>query len=255
MIDVSRLSFSYRRSQAVLSEVAFKLEKGQTLSILGPNGCGKTTLLKAILGFLPIEKKTIFINGAPLESYSRDSLARILSYVPQLHGQAFPFKVRDIALMGRTGRRKWGGFDKKDQASADLALERVGVAHLAQRPVTELSGGQRQLVVIARALAQNSEFVLMDEPTSGLDLSNQAMVLKTMRRLHEEEGLSFLMTTHHPEQAFYLGGQVLMVKDGRVIRWGPAQKITTTETVEELYNLEPGLLRRMGLIPSCLGQA
>ncbi|MDR1608057.1 MAG: ABC transporter ATP-binding protein, partial [Deltaproteobacteria bacterium] len=131
---------------------------------------------------------------------------------------------------------------------------KVGVKSLARRPVTELSGGQQQLVIIARALAQDSQFVLMDEPTSGLDLANQTLVLNVMRRL-QNEGLSFLMTTHHPEQAMYLGGQVLMLKAGQIQGWGEAQKLTTVAAVESLYDLEPGLLNRMGLISACLEKA
>ncbi|MDR1607878.1 MAG: ABC transporter ATP-binding protein, partial [Deltaproteobacteria bacterium] len=180
MIEVRRLSFGYCRCAGVLKEISFELNKGQTLSILGPNGCGKTTLLKAILGFLPIRQETIFLNGSPLESYARNSLAKVMSYVPQLRDGVFPYRVRDMVLMGRTGRRHWGGFSSADEKKADEAIDKVGVKSLARRPVTELSGGQQQLVIIARALAQDSQFVLMDEPTSGLDLANQTLVLNVM---------------------------------------------------------------------------
>ncbi|MDR1873253.1 MAG: ABC transporter ATP-binding protein [Deltaproteobacteria bacterium] len=255
MIDVKGLSFAYRRHTPTLMDVSFQLGPGDILSILGPNGCGKTTLLKSILGFLPINPKTVFINSHPVESYPRSFLAKILAYVPQFHGGVFPFKVLDMVMMGRTARRKWGGFDRQDIQKAHQALERVGISSLANQTFTELSGGQKQLVIIARALAQSSQFILMDEPTSGLDLSNQTMVLRTMKRLHETEGLTFLMTTHHPEQALYLGGQVLMMRAGRVVSLGAARLLTTAAAVEDLYGLEAGLLESMGLVPACLGNA
>ncbi|MDR1085835.1 MAG: ABC transporter ATP-binding protein [Deltaproteobacteria bacterium] len=255
MIDIRSLSFAYYHGADVLADVSFSMELGQMISVLGPNGCGKTTLMKAILGFLPIARKTVFINKNPLENYSRTSLAKILAYVPQHHGSVFPYTVREMVLMGRTGARRWGGFSGEDNQKADEALELCQITSLADRSFLELSGGQKQLVVIARALAQNSPYILMDEPTSGLDLSNQVLVLKSMKKLHEENRLSFLMTTHHPEQAVYLGGQVLMMKDGSVAAWGAARQLTTSKTVEELYSLEPGLLSEMGLVPACLGRA
>ncbi|MDR1049741.1 MAG: ABC transporter ATP-binding protein [Deltaproteobacteria bacterium] len=254
MIDVRGLSFAYYRSDNVLADVSFRLDPGEMISVLGPNGCGKTTLLKAILGFLPISTKTIFINQHPVEDYSRPSLARILAYVPQYNGSVFPYSVRDMVLMGRTGFRRWGGYSGQDRRKVDEALDLVQITALSTRSFLELSGGQKQLVIIARALAQNSSFILMDEPTSGLDLSNQILVLKTMKKLHEDKKLSFLMTTHHPEQAVYLGGQVLMMKDGSVSACGQAKLLITPRTVEELYNLEPGLLTEMGLVPTCLSQ-
>jgi iron complex transport system ATP-binding protein len=255
MIEVRKLSFAYRKPVNVLAKVSFEFEKGQILTILGPNGCGKTTLLKAILGFLPIAGGSVFINGAPVESYSRSLLAKLLAYVPQSAPGVYPYKVRDMVLMGRTCRRRWGGFDREDPKIAARASAQVGVETLADRAVTELSGGQRQLVIIARALAQDSQFILMDEPTTGLDLSNQAMVLKAMKRLHEEEKVSFLLTTHHPEQAVFLGGQALMIKMGRVVATGTAKNLATPKALEDLYDLEPGLLAQMGLAPACFGPA
>ncbi|MDR1394772.1 MAG: ABC transporter ATP-binding protein [Deltaproteobacteria bacterium] len=252
MIDIRQLNFSYRPGSPVLAGISACLRKGQVVSVLGPNGCGKTTLLKAVLGFLPVSCRTIFIDEKPLESFSRPALARILAYVPQSHGSVFAYQVRDMVLMGRTGCRRFGGFSAKDQQKAQEALDLVRISHLARRSFPELSGGQQQLVIIARALAQDSSFIFMDEPTSGLDLANQTLVLKTMKKLHEERGLSFLMTTHHPEQAVYLGGQVLMMKAGQVKAAGEARKLTTARMVEELYDLSPGLLTEMGLVPSGL---
>ncbi|MDR2140622.1 MAG: ABC transporter ATP-binding protein [Deltaproteobacteria bacterium] len=255
MIDIRGLTFAYPHSRPVLTDISFHLGPGQTLSILGPNGCGKTTLLKAILGFLAVKAKTIFLNGAPLETHSRAALAKLMAYVPQANGSVFPYLSGDLVLMGRTGRRKWGGFDQADHRKAQEALELVGISHLAQRPYPELSGGQRQLVNIARALAQDSQFIFMDEPTSGLDLSNQALVLQTMEKIHQEKKVSFLMTTHRPEQSVYLGGEVLMLKRGQILGWGPARQLINSAAVEDLYSLEPGLLNKLGLIPACFGQA
>jgi iron complex transport system ATP-binding protein len=254
MINIQNLSFAYHRHTAVLKDVTFSLKPGQLISVLGPNGCGKTTLLKAMLGFLPIKGESIFINGPALENFSKPSLDKLLEYVPQYNGSVFAFSVREMVLMGRTCGRRWGSFSGEDILKAQKALDLVQIASLADRSFLELSGGQKQLVIIARALAQNSPYIFMDEPTAGLDLSNQIVVLKTMKMLHEDMGLSFLMTTHNPEQAVYLGGEVLMMKEGRVTAWGAARELTTPGSVEELYGLKPGLLAEMGLVPACLGQ-
>ncbi|MDR0550197.1 MAG: ABC transporter ATP-binding protein [Deltaproteobacteria bacterium] len=252
MIEVRDLSFAYYKGPKVLQSVTFRLDAGQTLCVLGPNGSGKTTLLKAILGFLPLPKHAVFIAGQPIETYDRPSLARLLAYVPQNLGAVFGYKVKDMVAMGRTGRKKWGDFDQEDLKKARAALELVGILSLAERPVTELSGGQARLTIIARALAQDSRLILMDEPTSGLDLSNQALVLSTMKRLNAEAKVAFLMTTHHPEQAVYLGGEALLMKAGRALAFGEARTLTTIKAVEDLYDLKPGLLSQMGLSPVCL---
>ena len=245
MIRVQNLTFAYHRHPPVLHDVSFAMERGEIVSILGPNGCGKSTLLKAILGLLPLSNGAVCIDDVPVASLSRKELAKKLAYVPQQHTGVYHYTALDMTLMGRTGDNPWRRYSEKDYSNARQALERVGMGHLAAHSYLRLSGGERQLVLIARALAQGSGFMVMDEPVSGLDYGNQFRLLETITSLRRE-GVTIILTSHNPEQTILLGGRAIFLQQGRLVTDGPASDITT-ERVCALYNLSPSTLRQAGI--------
>ena len=236
MIDVRDLTLGYHHAPPVLKNLSLRIGRGEVVNVLGPNGCGKTTLLKALLGFLPAPRGCVLLNGTPLETVSRRNLARCLAYVPQQHHGAFAYPVQEVVLMGRTAKSPWLRFSAEDRARALAALEKVRLAHLAQRSYLELSGGERQLVLIARALCQDCACLIMDEPVSGLDYGNQFHLLDLIGEL-AAAGPTIILTTHHPEQAVYLGGRAILLQAGRLAADGPVAETVTPERVRLLYRL------------------
>ncbi|WP_394027338.1 ABC transporter ATP-binding protein [Desulfovibrio falkowii] len=238
MIEVRNLTVSYHRAPPVLKNISLRVGRGEVVNVLGPNGCGKTTLLRALLGLLPAPPGSIVLDGCPLEKIRRRNLARSLAYVPQQHTGVFGFQVLDVVLMGRTVRSPWLRFSARDREWAMDALEKVRLAHLADRSYLELSGGQRQMVLIARALAQDCAALVMDEPVTGLDYGNQFHLLDLIGEL-ACSGPAILLTTHHPEQAVYLGGRAVLLKNGILVADGPVASVITEEQVRKLYELPP----------------
>lgn len=213
----------------------FALAPGRALALLGPNGGGKTTLLKTLLGLIPPLAGEVRLDGRPLAAIPVAERARRVAYVPQVHTGTFGFSVAEVVLMGRTAHH--GAFSRpsrRDEAAAAAALERLGVAHLAARPYTLVSGGERQLALIARALAQEPRIVVLDEPTASLDFGNQGRVLREMRAL-AASGLAVLFTTHDPNQALRHADDVATLRDGRLVDLGPADAVLTRPRLEELY--------------------
>lgn len=238
MKAVEILGLSFRRKPGaplILSEVSLHLDQGEILAILGPNGAGKSTLALCLLGLLRPERGVLRINHAPIDTLPRQEIARRVAYVPQAAQSAFAFDAAHMVLMGRSphlaGMR---APSREDRLLAQKTMEEVGVWGLRDRLFTELSGGERQLVLIARALAQNAPIIVMDEPTASLDLGNQGRVLGLIRDL-AKGGKSILMTTHLPDQAFNLNCRVALMKSGRLTAVGAAAEICTTEAMSELY--------------------
>lgn len=219
------------------AEIALDLKPGEVLALLGPNGSGKTTLLKTLLGLLPAQGGEVTLDGRPLAALSIAERARLLGYVPQAHAGTFAFSVFTVVLMGRTAH---GGLfaapSAHDREIALAMLERLGVATLAQRPYTQISGGERQLALIARALAQEPRYVVLDEPTASLDFGNQGKVMAEIRRL-AAQGLGVLFTTHDPNQALRYADHVLMIRDGRALAAGKAAELLTPERLGALYGV------------------
>lgn len=244
MIDVRGLTFAYDRDEPVLKNMSFSASQGEIINILGPNGCGKSTLLKAILGFLPLEPGKVFIAGKDVTTLSRPRLSRLLAYVPQSHGGAFHYKALDVVLMGRTASSPWYKVTPEDYAAAREAMARTMTEKHADKPYMQLSGGERQLVLIARALAQGAAFCIMDEPVTGLDYGNQFRLLETIRAL-AGQGLSFILTTHHPEHAIFLGGRALLIKKGLLTADGMPNEVITSSCICGLYNMPGELLARI----------
>jgi len=235
-LEVERASCGYN-GKCVVDDASLAVESGEVLCLLGANGSGKTTLFKAILGLLKLSGGRILIDGADTASWPRRRLARTLAYVPQAHTPPFPFAVRDVVLMARTAHLGlFGSPSRRDAAIAEEALETLGVSDLAHARYTEISGGERQLVLIARALAQQSEFLIMDEPTSSLDFGNQVRVLRKVKELAGRK-LGLLMTTHFPDHAFFCASRVAVLKAGRLLAMGRPEEVLTRSRLESAYGV------------------
>lgn len=235
-LSASHLAYGYRE-RMIGRDIALSLARGEVLALLGPNGSGKTTLLKTLLGLLPPHGGTLTLDGSPLAAFSPPQRARALGYVPQAHAGTFAFTVISVVLMGRSVH---GGLfaapSSRDHAVAHAMLERLGIDRLAQRPYTEISGGERQLVLIARALAQEPAYVILDEPTASLDFGNQGRVMREIGRL-AAEGLGVFFTTHDPNQALRHADRVMMIRDGQALASGRAHELLTPERLEQLYGV------------------
>ena len=219
-------------------DVGFSLKAGEVMCVLGPNGGGKTTLFRALLGLLRVHGGEVILEGRPLASLSRADIARRVGYVPQGHAGYFAYTVLEVVLMGRTAHL--GAFatpGERDRRVAARALESLGIAHLAERPVTQISGGERQLALIARALAQEPRLLIMDEPTANLDFGNQVRVLQSVSSL-AAAGISILIATHDPDHAFLAAHRALLLAEGRVVALGAPATVIRPDTLERLYNVK-----------------
>lgn len=235
-LEIERASCGYG-GKPVVDDVSLALDSGEVLCLLGANGSGKTTLFKAILGLLRLNGGRILVDGADTASWPQRRLARALAYVPQAHTPPFPFAVRDVVLMARTAHLGiFGSPSRRDTTIAEEAMDTLGVTHLAHERYTEISGGERQLVLIARALAQQSDFLIMDEPTSNLDFGNQVRVLRRVKELAGRK-LGLLMTTHFPDHAFLCASQVAVLKAGKLLAMGPPQEVLTQHRLESAYGV------------------
>lgn len=225
------------RGKPVVEDVTLTIGDGVTC-LLGPNGVGKTTLFKAMLGLLPLSAGAIHLFGRSLTSWPRRALSQTIGYVPQAHAALFPFSVLDVVLMGRSPHLPaYGGPSRADEEIARHSLDRLGMLIHAQRPYTELSGGERQLVLIARALAQEPKVLVMDEPTASLDYGNQVRVLDRVRSL-ANSGMSVVLSTHHPDHALRIGDAVALILAGRLHAAGHPAAVLTPEAISRVYGVD-----------------
>jgi iron complex transport system ATP-binding protein len=209
---------------------------GSVTCLLGPNGVGKTTLFKTLLGLIPPLSGRVEIDGRDLSGLDRQAIARQIADVPQAQIAEFPYTVIDLVVMGRTAHLgTFGGPRRSDQEAAMAALDKLGIASLAERDSTRISGGQRQLALIARALAQRTPIVVMDEPTASLDLGNRILVLDTIRGL-AESGLAVVLSTHEPEHAFVVADRVAILGKDRFTT-GPVEAVMTSQELSRLYGV------------------
>ncbi|OAM91387.1 ABC transporter ATP-binding protein [Termitidicoccus mucosus] len=236
MLHLRNLSCGYTR-RPVVSDIELGVRAGEFVCLLGPNGSGKTALLKTLAGILPPLAGDIRLDGAPLAHRRARERARLLAYVPQAHAPVFAFSARDVVVMGRAAQWPvWGGPRSADWRAADEALALVGLGAFAERLYTRISGGERQMVLIARALAQQARYLVLDEPASSLDFGNQVRVLQTLRRL-AREGIGILMATHHPEHALRCATRVAIMRGGRLAPARAPAEALTAEALEEVYHV------------------
>ena len=236
MIRAENLCFSYG-SRQVLQNVSFETEKGDFLAVLGPNGVGKSTLFRCMLGILKGYTGVIRVDEQDIRTLSRRQMAGMMSYIPQKHGTAFAYSVLDTVLMGTTHELGTFSIPKARQIDqAQTALSQVGIADLADRKFTELSGGEQQMVMIARALSQQAGLLMMDEPTASLDYGNREKILSLLKDL-TGQGYTVILSTHDPQHALSYSNKVLALKDGHVEAYGKTSDVLTGELLQELYGI------------------
>jgi iron complex transport system ATP-binding protein len=238
MLEAQHLSFAYIPENTILHDVSFTLHPGEMLYILGRNGGGKTTLLHCLAGLLKLQTGQVILADKNLGEYSAAERAQWIGLIPQLHTPAFAYSVKEMVMMGRAPHLGWlGSPTAADHAIVEEAMEQVGLYELRDRPYTEISGGERQLVLIARGLAQKCQILLMDEPTAHLDLSNQHRVLEIMNQL-SNQGLSFIISSHAPNDALVYADNVLLLNGGWVTEYGAPKETLTEPMLSSVYGIK-----------------
>lgn len=236
MISVKNVHFAYD-GKPVLLGVDLEVKRGEIAALLGPNGSGKTTLLRCIFRILKPKTGCTYIEGKDLGELSRREIAKLLAGVPQNHTATFPYRVIDFVVMGRTPYLDiFSAPSTKDYREAWNILRELGIGHLAERPYTQLSGGERQLALIGRALMQGVNILLLDEPTKHLDVRNKVRVLTILRKLSSEKGLTVLMTLHDPNEAIMFADKVALIRDGKIIGFKPSRMIDESD-LKDIYGI------------------
>ena len=247
VLSAEQLSFEYRPYEPVLNEVSFTAAAGDVVCILGPNGSGKTTLLRCLLGRLHPQSGKIFLDGKDLRRYSARGLARLMAYVPQVASSAFEFTVRELVLMGRFAHTgPMGLASQQDMAVADQAMKMTDTEHFGDRMLSELSGGEAQRVMIARALAQQPQLCLLDEPTSHLDIRNQLTIYRMMSRLAHDWRMAVVCVSHDVNLAGRFADKLVMMRAGKVVAAGRPQEVISREVLSEVYGVDIELVQVEG---------
>ncbi len=242
ILTVNGLFFDYGDSP-VLRDISFSMDTGEILCVVGPNGSGKTTLLDCVSGFLCPQKGKILIDEKPLNAYRRQQLAQKIAYVPQQHHPTFPYRVRDVVLMGRTAHMGlFGNYSAQDMAACDEAMRTVGIEQLAERVYSTLSGGELKLVMLARALSQRPKLIVLDEPTASLDFQNELRFLETLTALVKEKHISALLATHALSHAFFFQRldvpiRTALLCKGKPMLLGNPQEILTEQTLVDSFGV------------------
>ncbi len=236
-ISVRNAAFSYDGVRSVWKDVNLDIPEGECFCLLGPNGCGKTTLFNCISGAFPLSRGQVVLNGRDVKEYSVSQLARILGIVYQEHSAPFPYTSLEVVRMGRTPYLGvMGTPSEKDTAHAYGIMRELGIGHLAEKSYTQISGGERQLVLIARTMCQEPEIILFDEPTSHLDFKNQAMVLRTVKKL-SARGITIVMTSHFPNHVWNIGTSVAMMNYEGMVAAGAVDQVMTEENLTKTYGV------------------
>ena len=245
MLETHHLYFSYKESQEILSDISLRFESEKLTAILGPNGTGKTTLLKCMNGILLPTKGEVRFKGTNLSELTLLEIAKKITYVPQQTSNFFPIKVLDCVLMGRYPYAS-GKYCLEDREIAFEIIEKMGLKDLAFRTLQEISGGERQRALIARALAQQPEMILLDEPTNNLDIKNQLLVLELLSHLTSKDGVSIVMTVHDLNLASMYADRIVMLNRAKVFIDGEPTEVLTEKTVREIYQVNTCITEEEG---------
>ena len=243
VIEVKNISFSYSKDSPLIFEnISFSVEKGDILCVLGPNGTGKTTLIKTLNKIHEINDGEILIDGKNIKKLSYTDISKYIGYIPQGHVPSFPFTVFDVVLMGRSPYISLTSSPKlRDKKIASDALKTVGIYHMKDKEYTNLSGGERQLVFLARVLAQEPDVLILDEPTNHLDFGNQIRLLEILEQL-SNLGLAIVMSSHYPDHAFLSANKVAIMKDKTFLDFGSPGEVLTESNLKEAYGIDVELI-------------
>ncbi len=237
MIKICDVSYSYSNKN-VLDGITLNIQNGDVISLLGANGAGKTTLIKLILGLLSPSTGKIYLEDKDVSKYKQKDLAKKIAYVPQNSFLPFSFSVLEVVMMGRIAYQSiFSSYNKIDKEIALNSLEIVGLSNLYKKAYNELSGGQKRLVLIARALAQEAKIFIMDEPVSGLDYGNQLRLLEHIKKL-SQKGYTFIKSTHYPDHAFLVSNKSILIKDGKVLDDGVTSEVINENSIKQLYGID-----------------
>ncbi len=238
MLTIEDICFSYKE-QIVLQNVTLEVEKGEIVGILGPNGCGKTTLLKLLNRNLHPDAGRVLMDGSDLEDISKRRIARHIAVVPQSNEIRFAFSVRDIVAMGRMPfMDRFHGESSEDTCIVEEAMEKTNITDFADRLINTMSGGERQRVIIARAIAQKPEIILLDEPTLHLDINHQFEILDLVRRLSDEEDLTVVIVSHDLPMVVKFCDRIVLIHENKVFAVGTPEEVLTRENMRTVFNIE-----------------
>lgn len=231
-------SFSYNLHNNIFEDIRFSIKKGDIFCILGANGAGKTTLLKCLNGLMKLDSGRVLLNDKDIYSLNHAEIAKNIGYIPQVHNSTFPFTVLDVVLMGRAPHLDlFSSPGEKDIKIAENSLKTLNIFHMRDKPYTEISGGEQQLVFIARVLTQEPSVLILDEPTSHLDFGNQIRTLDIIEKL-SVNGLSVVMSSHFPDHAFISANKVAIMKGKNFIDIGAPEDVITEENMEKTYGIK-----------------
>ena len=248
-ISIENVSFSYGLSEEnLLNEINLNIEKGKFIGILGPNGCGKSTLLKVTLKYLHPRQGIIKIDNKELKEYSQSELAEILSFVPQKSALTMPLTVEDVVYMGRVPyiKNKWIGFDREDREKVEKIMRMLKIDQFKNRVIFSLSGGEFQRVLLARALVQNTDIMLLDEPTSALDMNYALEIMKLTSYFVKNENLTAVMVLHDLNLASMYCDSIILLKEGKIAYEGTPKELFRPEILEEIYGFNCEVIENNG---------
>lgn len=244
MLKICEISYSFK-DKIALNNIKFDIKKAEILSILGANGSGKSTLLRCIMGLLKYNGR-VFLKEQDIKKYNTKEKAKLLAYVPQTSFMPYDFSVLEVVLMGRFHSSSFGfNYSKNDIEICINALEKLGLQDFKDRVFNRLSGGEKQLVMLARSLAQKSEIIILDEPLSALDIGNQMRILELLENL-KNENITIIQTTHNPEHALRISSKVLWLDKGEMLSFGKPKEVITQERIEQIYSIKSQFLQHLG---------